>query len=161
MVDSVSGDVHIRCALTGGKIRHTRAKRWLALLLIAAVTLLVSGKRRARLRSLHRPAVSLGLRRISMRNDELLRKQKLGALESRLVMRDGMRDLFVELPYLPTQYIRNRRWMQDNDRILMEVYIPTGRAARPIIRIVLDFYRGIMRPAPRPFSSTDGRRPPV
>ena len=85
-------------------------KRWLALLLIAAV-LLASGCTAARQDRLY-------LYGEFHANDELLQRE-LALWKDYYA--GGMRDLFVELPYFTAQYLN--RWMQaDNDRILMEVY---------------------------------------
>ena len=84
-------------------------KRWLALLLIAAV-LLASGCTAARQDRLY-------LYGEFHANDELLQRE-LALWKDYYA--GGMRDLFVELPYFTAQYLN--RWMQaDNDRILMEV----------------------------------------
>ena len=83
-------------------------KRWIALLLIAAV-LLASGCTAARQDRLY-------LYGEFHANDELLQRE-LALWKGYYA--GGMRDLFVELPYYTAQYLN--RWMQaDNDRILME-----------------------------------------
>ena len=85
-------------------------KRWLALLLIAAV-LLASGCTAARQDRLY-------LYGEFHANDELLQRE-LALWKDYYA--GGLRDLFIELPYYTAQYLN--RWMQaDNDRILMEVY---------------------------------------
>ena len=110
-------------------------KRWLALLLIAAV-LLASGCTAARQDRLY-------LYGEFHANDELLQRELAlwkGYYE------DGMRDLFVELPYYTAQYLN--RWMQaDNDRILREVYTD-WKGSASYHQNVLDFYRGIKAACP-------------
>lgn len=118
-------------------------KRWLALLLIAAV-LLASGCTAARQDRLY-------LYGEFHANDELLQRE-LALWKDYYA--GGMRDLFVELPYYTAQYLN--RWMQaDNDRILMEVYTD-WKGSASYHQNVLDFYRGIKAACPETvFHGTD------
>ena len=118
-------------------------KRWLALLLIAAV-LLASGCTAARQDQLY-------LYGEFHANDELLQRE-LALWKDYYA--GGMRDLFVELPYYTAQYLN--RWMQaDNDRILMEVYTD-WKGSASYHQNVLDFYRGIKTACPETvFHGTD------
>ena len=118
-------------------------KRWIALLLIAAV-LLASGCTAARQDRLY-------LYGEFHANDELLQRE-LALWKD--YYEDGMRDLFVELPYYTAQYLN--RWMQaDNDRILMEVYTD-WKGSASYHQNVLDFYRGIKEACPKTvFHGTD------
>ena len=118
-------------------------KRWLALLLIAAV-LLASGCTAVRQDQLY-------LYGEFHANDELLQRE-LALWKDYYA--GGMRDLFVELPYYTAQYLN--RWMQaDNDRILMEVYAD-WKGSASYHQNVLDFYRGIKAACPETvFHGTD------
>ena len=118
-------------------------KRWIALLLIAAV-LLASGCTAARQDRLY-------LYGEFHANDELLQRE-LALWKDYYA--GGMRDLFVELPYYTAQYLN--RWMQaDNDRILMEVYTD-WKGSASYHQNVLDFYRGIKEACPETvFHGTD------
>ena len=118
-------------------------KRWIALLLIAAV-LLASGCTAARQDRLY-------LYGEFHANDELLQRE-LALWKD--YYEDGMRDLFVELPYYTAQYLN--RWMQaDNDRILMEVYTD-WKGSASYHQNVLDFYCGIKAACPETvFHGTD------
>ena len=118
-------------------------KRWLALLLAAAL-LLASGCTAARQDRLY-------LYGEFHANDELLQRE-LALWKDYYA--GGMRDLFVELPYYTAQYLN--RWMQaDDDQILLEVYTD-WKGSASYHQNVLDFYRDIKAACPETvFHGTD------